>query len=223
MNQRVFFNFIFILLAVWSKSERLYIHDKLVRLQPITNEHINYLQILEANSTVDFWTDIVSPNKSIEVHLRDNEFEEYISQFKQRSLPFKILVDDLQKIIDDEQEKIEQDHLMRRIQSRWYGQMKPKIVGTYASYDEMIEFIQDKANTNPMYIKTIDLGQTFQGRSLKAISLQFNPSAKRNIWIDCGIHARGNKMIKIDFKIIFFCFVFAIIRMDYTSYMYLDN
>jgi len=206
MNRLVVFNFVFIFFAIWGKAERLYVHDKLVRLQPITNEHINYLQVLEENSTIDFWTDIISPNRSIDIHLRENEFEEYISRFKKYSLPFKILIDDLQKIIDDEQQQIQKDYLIRQIKSRWNGQMKPKIVGTYASYDEMIEFIQDKANINPMYIKTIDLGPTFQGRRLKAISLQFNPLSKRNIWIDCGIHARGKIMIKINFIVLFFLF-----------------
>ena len=103
------------------------------------------------------------------------------------------------------------------------GQTKADIVGTYASYDEMIEFLQDKANTNPMYIKVIDLGKTFQGRSLKAISLQFNPSSTRNIWIDCGIHARGKKRKLLKYiSFVFFIFL-PIIRMDYTSYMYLDG
>jgi len=191
MNRVFFLNFILVVFAIWSKAERLYIHDKLVRLEPTTPEHINYLQALEANSTLDFWTDVLSPNKPIDVHIKENEYEEYISQFKQYSLPFHILLDDLQTMIDDEQQQIAQDHLMRLIKSRWTGQVKADIVGTYASYDEMIEFLQDKANLDPTYIKIIDFGQTFEGRSLKGVSLQFNPSSTRNIWIDCGIHARG--------------------------------
>jgi len=204
MNRILFF----ICFAISIKAERLYIHDKLVRLEPQTNEHINYLQTLAVNSTIDFWTEIVSPNKSIDIHLRKNEFEEYISQFKQYSLPFQILVDDLQKIIDNEQQQIKQDHLKRQLKNRLYRQMKANIVGTYASYDEMIEFIQNKANNNPMYMKIIDLGQTFQGRSLKTISLQYNPSSKRNIWIDCGIHARGKRKIHSNnfYCIFFFAF-----------------
>jgi murein tripeptide amidase MpaA len=95
------------------------------------------------------------------------------------------------------------------------------IVGTYASYDEMIEFLQDKANTDPNYIKVLDLGPTFQGRSLKAVSLQFNPSSTRNIWIDCGIHARGKEMTNYIFPSSYSFFV--LFRMDYTSYMYLDS
>ena len=81
-------------------------------------------ELLKTDSSVDFWTDIITPNRPIDIHLRENEFEEYVSQFKQHSLPFKILIDDLQKIIDDEQQQIEQDHLMRHIQSRWSDKQK---------------------------------------------------------------------------------------------------
>jgi hypothetical protein len=184
-------------LVIWIKAEQLYLNDKLVRLIPITTEHINYLQDLEVNSSLDFWTDVIAPDKAIDVRIQANEYEQYVSQFKQYSLPYKVLNNDIQKMIDDEKEQIDQDHLMRYIQSRWSGQLKADIVGTYASYDDMIDYLQDKANADPNSIQVINLGQTYEGRSLQGIVLQFNPSATRNIWIDCGIHARGKTDIYI--------------------------
>lgn len=183
MNQLI----LLISIILWSNIQCLYINDKLIRVIPLTNEHINYLEKLEVNSTIDFWTDIISFNKSIDIHIRANEFEKYIKEFKDYLLPYEILIDNLQKLIDYEEQIIKQDHLKRQ----FYNQIKKNIVGTYVSYNEMIEFIQDKANINPMNIKIIDLGPTFQGRRLKTISLQYNPLSTRNIWIDCGIHARG--------------------------------
>jgi hypothetical protein len=138
------------------------------------------------------------------------EYEKYVSQFNQYSLPYKVLINDLQEIIDDEKQQIEEDHLMRYIQSRWSGRIKADIVGTYASYDDMIGYLQEKANADPNSIQVFDLGQTYQGRAMKGIELAFNPSATRNIWIDCGIHARG-KIKRIEVYIVdlfFFAFVF---------------
>ena len=190
------FSLTFLLLAsvAWSKAERLYVRDKLIRLEPITDAQIDYLRALEVNSTLDFWTEIVSTSKPVDVHIEENVYEQFISQFKQRSIPFKILVDDLQQLIDDEQQQLAQERLMRETRSRQLGRTQADIVGTYASYDEMITFLQDKSNADPTRVTVFDLGGTYQGRRMKGISLQYNASSGRNIWIDCGIHARGKSM-----------------------------
>jgi len=190
MNRLFGIAFVFISLAVWNKAERVYVHDKLVRLEPLTDEHIHFLQALEANNTLDFWTEIIAPNRPIDVHLKNNEYDQYVSQFKQYSLPFKVLVNDLQEVIDKEEQDIAQDHLMREIQSRWLGETRANIVGTYASYNEMVAFLEEKANADPTHIEVVNVGTTSQNRIIKAITINFNPSSTRNIWIDCGIHAR---------------------------------
>ena len=193
------FSLTFLLLAsvAWSKAERLYVRDKLIRLEPITDAQIDYLRALEVNSTLDFWTEIVSTSKPVDVHIEENVYEQFISQFKQRSIPFKILVDDLQQLIDDEQQQLAQERLMRELRSRQLGRNLTDIVGTYASYDEMIAFLQDKSNADPTRVTVFDLGGTYQGRRMKGISLQYNASSGRNIWIDCGIHARGKSMTSV--------------------------
>jgi hypothetical protein len=76
------------------------------------------------------------------------------------------------------------------LKSRLLGQARIDIVGTYASYANIVTFLQEKADANPAHIKVLDLGQTFQGRSMNAISIKFNPASTRSIWVDCGIHAR---------------------------------
>jgi hypothetical protein len=190
MNRLFPFAFVLISLVVWSTTERVYVNDKLVRLEPLTDEHVNYLRALEEDTTLDFWTEIVGPNQPIDLHLRENEFDQYISQFKQYSLPFTVLVNDLQEVIDNEQKEIAQDRLMRQIKSRWLGQTKADIVGTYASYNDMVAFLQEKATADPTHIQVQAIGNTYEGRPLQVISIQFNPLSTRNIWIDCGIHAR---------------------------------
>ncbi|UJR30473.1 hypothetical protein I4U23_018006 [Adineta vaga] len=191
MNRVISLIFILISLVIWSTSvESAYVQDKLVRLEPLTEEHINYLQSLEENGSLDFWTEIISPNKPIDVHISANEYDQYVSQFKQYSIPFNVLVDNLQEVIDNEQKELLEDRLMRQVQSRWLGQTKANIVGTYAKYSDMVTFLEEKANADPTHIQVVDLGRTYENRIMKAIAIKFNPSANRNIWIDCGIHAR---------------------------------
>lgn len=183
--------FVVVFVLGWSQAERLYVGDKLVRLEPLTEAHMGYLRALEENSTLDFWTDVVVPNEPIDVHIQNSEFDRYVSQFKQFSLPYRVLLDDIQEVIDQEQEDLAQDRLMRQMKSRLLGETKANIVGTYASYDEMLAFLQEKATADPSRVSVVDIGKTFQGRNMKVIALKYNPSATRNIWIDCGIHARG--------------------------------
>lgn len=174
---------LFLSIILWNYIQCSYLNDKLIRVKPSTSEHVNYLEKLELYDSIDFWTDIVSINKSVDIHLNENQYEKYVEEFRKHSLTYEILIDNLQKLIDHEQEEMKKDKLQRKINKN--------IIGTYVSYNEMIEFMQEKTNKNPMFIRIIDLGPTFQGRRLKTISLQYNPSARRNIWIDCGIHARG--------------------------------
>ncbi|CAF2512068.1 unnamed protein product [Rotaria sp. Silwood2] len=190
MNRLFFFAFTLISIVICSKANRLYVNDKLVRLEPLIDQHIKYLRDLETNTALDFWTEITAPHKPVDVHIKANEFNQYVSQFVQHSLPFNVLIDDLQAIIDNEQQEIARDYLMRQMKSRWLGQTRVDIVGAYASYDDILTFMQDKANADPTHIKVTNMGNTYENRQLKVISIQFNPSSTRNIWFDCGIHAR---------------------------------
>ncbi|CAF0913797.1 unnamed protein product [Rotaria sp. Silwood1] len=190
MNRPFFFVFILISIVICDEANRLYVNDKLVRVEPLTDEHIKYLQDLEMNSSLDFWTEITRPNKPVDIHINANEFGQYVSEFDQYSIPFNVVVDDLQTIIDIERQQIERDDFMRQIESRWLGQTKIDIVGKYVSYNDIVTYMQEKANNDPTHIQVRDMGNSHEGQSMKLISIQYNPSSTRNIWIDCGIHAR---------------------------------
>ncbi|CAF4987200.1 unnamed protein product, partial [Rotaria socialis] len=64
------------------------------------------------------------------------------------------------------------------------------------SYDEMVAYLADKAQADSQHITVVDIGQTYENRRIQGISIKFNPAATRNIWIDCGIHARGRRQEK---------------------------
>ena len=177
--------------ARWTNAERLYVHDKLVRLEPVTEEHMNYLRALEEHENLDFWTEAMSPGQPIDVHITEKDFDKYISEFKQYSLPYQVLNDDIQTMIDEEQKALAEDLLHRQLKSRFLGEPRADIVGTYVSYADMITFLQEKAAADPSRVKVVDIGKTSQGRTINAIQLSYNPSSTRNIWFDCGIHARG--------------------------------
>jgi len=185
MNRFLFY-FVWLIFTT-TEAKQIYLNDKLIRVQAETLKQIEYLQNLEQTTTIDFWSEIIGFNQTIDLHLKANDFENYRSQFEQISLTYKILSNNLQELIDSEQKQIQFDRLKRQ----WTDHRFRSIVGTYASYDEMIDYMQEKQNLYPKYVQVIELGRTFENRPMKGLVLQFNPFTKRNIWIDCGIHARG--------------------------------
>lgn len=193
MNRVLSVSFVLISIIVWSEANRPYVGDKLIRLEPQNEEQVQYLRDLEENNSLDFWTDAVGAKKSVELHLQKDEFDQYIAEFKARSIPYSVLVNDLQTVIDDEKRTLEEDLTERRFQSRIFGRNRENITGTYARFDAMVTFMQQAAADNPSYVRVVDLNTTYEGRMIKGVVLSFNPSAQRNIWIDCGIHARGIK------------------------------
>ena len=63
------------------------------------------------------------------------------------------------------------------------------IVGKFARYPEILNFIETTKNENPDLVSSISIGKTYENRDLRVIVLKTTTST-RNIWIDCGIHAR---------------------------------
>lgn len=165
--------------------------DKVLRLEPKTEEQINYLRYLEDNGLADFWTEIIAPNRDVDVHLGGDVFDEYTAKFQELSMPYTIVVDNLQEIIDQEQIEINQERARREIKNRLLGNTKADILGTYVSYGEIVQFLREKESENPSKIRVLNIGSTFQKRDMNIIELKYNSASKRNIWIDCGIHARG--------------------------------
>lgn len=52
-----------------------------------------------------------------------------------------------------------------------------------------MRYLDYVAKTNWHYASTYTAGKTFEGRDMVVLRLK-SPTAKRAIWIDCGIHAR---------------------------------
>ena len=63
------------------------------------------------------------------------------------------------------------------------------IVGKFARYSEILSFIETTKTENPDLVSSLSIGKTFENRDLRVIVLKTTTST-RNIWIDCGIHAR---------------------------------
>ncbi|RNA22669.1 carboxypeptidase A1-like [Brachionus plicatilis] len=150
---------------------------KLIQITPKSVHHIQLLDSWENNPDFDVWNRIKSIEESVDVALSPKAFEHYKSLFKLASIPYTIINDNIQKLLDREQES-----MIRNVGSR-------SIVGKYARYTEVMSFISNMEIDNPDIASTYSFGKTFENRDLKVLVLKTSTSQK-NVWIDCGIHSR---------------------------------
>lgn len=66
---------------------------------------------------------------------------------------------------------------------------RANIVGKYASYNEIINFL-NKIQASNSYAKVYNAGNSIEGRYIPVIKLNTGSDKKRAVWFDCGIHAR---------------------------------
>ncbi len=84
----------------------------------------------------------------------------------------------------------------KMLDARWpeWNQGDQLIAGfwmKYQRYDQHMAFVNELAQKNPSFVQTVTFGQSYQGRSLKAVRIGVNSSTQKQvIWIQGGIHAR---------------------------------
>ncbi|CAD6189940.1 unnamed protein product [Caenorhabditis auriculariae] len=60
----------------------------------------------------------------------------------------------------------------------------------YLSYEEQMRFLETLAQQFPNRVKLIDIGNTYEGRSLRSVRIGDDGRPKPIVWIDSGTHAR---------------------------------
>jgi murein tripeptide amidase MpaA len=122
--------------------------------------------------------DIWSENSQVaKVRVSPSQFDELKSQLPKDS-KFNVLVEDVQKTIDDANE----DSVDRS--ADWFA--------AYHSYDEIKAWYTQHAQNNAGVVKLVpSIGKTLQGNDIFAVHLTNpNGAAKKKIWFESLIHAR---------------------------------
>lgn len=172
-------NFLLLLLSIGYSSSEQFRYDNyhLVRLQPKNNKQIELIASWEQNTDFDFWTNIKGVDSHADVLLSPNAFEMYQPLFIENNIPYEIVQSNIQNKIDEQQRS------MIRTKS------DTRIVGKFARYSEIMQFIDQVVAANPDIASSKIAGKTLGLRDLKVLTLRSSTSGRR-VWIDCGIHAR---------------------------------
>lgn len=174
---KLFLCVIVAILAYASAEKLRFDNFKLVRLNPQAENHLEILKRFQKNSDFDIWNGIGTINETVDVSLSPDDFKKYKPVFNRIQLPYEIINENIQDLID------EQDRSMRTMKR------SNSIVGTYARYSEIINFMETVEANNADLVSHYSAGSTYEKRDLRVMVIK-TASSKKDIWIDCGIHAR---------------------------------
>eukprot|EP00602_Paraphysomonas_sp_CaronLab_P002035 CAMPEP_0185024574 /NCGR_PEP_ID=MMETSP1103-20130426/7690_1 /TAXON_ID=36769 /ORGANISM="Paraphysomonas bandaiensis, Strain Caron Lab Isolate" /LENGTH=346 /DNA_ID=CAMNT_0027557581 /DNA_START=273 /DNA_END=1313 /DNA_ORIENTATION=+ len=89
----------------------------------------------------------------------------------------RVMIQDVQSLIDKEKK------LASRSDVSYFE--------SYHTWEEVYDYIDSLAKEFPQFSSVSTIGQTYEGRDIKIITLSTDPSAnKPTLWFDAGIHAR---------------------------------
>lgn len=169
---------------------------KLYSLDPTEDDHLlRKLLKLRSEIDIDYWNE---PELGTKINFRvPPKYQPKIENFlNQSSLNYAIVTSDLQKWIDRERsENVESDFLSGRQDINEFK------LDYYHTYEEIYTWMEHLEKRFPQYVKVIQIGKTYEGKSIKAVKIGIpkppgrfyqlaNNETKPAIWLDGGIHAR---------------------------------
>jgi len=155
---------------------------QLVRIAPKSQKQIELVGQWIHNVDFDMWS---SKDSHIDVLLSPVALSKYKPQLDKNGVKITVLNANMQNVMDEEAKSI----LVQKMQLKALNQ-ESRIVNTFARHGDINNWIDQQVAANPSFLSSASAGKTFENRDLKYIVLKSSNAAARNIWIDCGIHAR---------------------------------
>jgi len=166
---------------------------RVLRLNPKTDLHIELLKNITTKASfndshgVEFWS---HPAKDAQVDVRvpPSHLDRVKRDLHAQRIPYRTLIPDLQRLIDDERRVFIQSS---RLPKNLGG--PSSIVGRYARFYQIMNWLREIANTHSDISSLIQLGYSSEQRPLMILKIgkpRADNSEKPAVWIDAGIHAR---------------------------------
>lgn len=173
-----------------------------IRLQPDTEQKLQFLKNVAFNfdndislvNEVNFWKRPRSINETVDLMVSPALLSNLQSLFNSNHLTPRILIDNLQSLIEREKSSNASDDLVFRTKS--YMDDPNSFFQDYHRLDEIHGYMNDLSSEFPSRVKIQKIGDSYEGRKMLMWIITNNVgnrdavTAKPIIWIDSGIHAR---------------------------------
>uniref|UniRef100_A0A3Q3W3P8 Carboxypeptidase A1 n=1 Tax=Mola mola TaxID=94237 RepID=A0A3Q3W3P8_MOLML len=144
-----------------------------------------FVAVLGKETFLDVWmgvTDVASP---VDIRVPFYNLQSVKIYLESQNIEFSIMIEDLQMLLDEEQEKMEL--AARFVEPRDTDSFD---YNNYHTLSEIYSFQDMLVDENPSLVSKMVIGQSYEGRPLNVLKFSTGGSSRPAIWIDTGIHSR---------------------------------
>ncbi|XP_078420371.1 carboxypeptidase B-like isoform X3 [Cetorhinus maximus] len=159
-----------------------YAGDKVLRLKPENEQHLQFIRDVSRSAEVDFWqphsVELVTTNRSVDFRVGAGWASEVQAGLKKIGLKYDILIENVQNLMEKQFDRNKTD-------STGYDYEK------YHRWDEIESWIAKITLENPKLVSRFEIGHSYEQRSIYLLRVGKRTGfTKPAIFLDCGIHAR---------------------------------
>ncbi|KAM8934151.1 carboxypeptidase O-like [Pelodytes ibericus] len=185
-----FLNWSFCLLGILAQQgccvKVRYDGDQVLKINPQTSNHAQYLQQLAKEWRLDLWKpdliEEIHADGQIHVQIPFPRTQQMKENLQKQGIPFKIMINDVQKLIDDNGEN---NYTPRKVSLEDYNYT------IYHPMEEIYTWMEDIEAKHSNLVSKHNMGDTYEGRPIYYFKIGWPSNQKKKIFfMDCGIHAR---------------------------------
>ncbi|KAJ8686600.1 hypothetical protein QAD02_022394 [Eretmocerus hayati] len=164
------------LVALVASEKATFDNYKVFRITPSSAHHFTALNQLQSfNRGYEFWTDPSRISEPVDIMVAPAQFSEFSELMNSTQMNYEVLVENVQKLIDEENPQIETSE---------FGWKK------YYTLEQIYDWLESLQKKYPGKVEVVIGGSTYEGRDIKGIKISFGPEEKPGVFIEGGIHAR---------------------------------
>lgn len=149
---------------------------------------MDQLQLMSEDESLnlDFWMEPRKSAGSVDIMVTSASHRALIEgKLKGLDIPCRVMIEDVQNLIDVERSRYEVSS------KKFVSGGAASYYDDYKTWQEVHAYVDGLASKFPSLATVFTLGNTYQGRPIKAISISTKPnSGKPALWFDGGLHAR---------------------------------
>ncbi|XP_063971409.1 carboxypeptidase B-like [Lytechinus pictus] len=166
----------FAVLLASALAAKKYNGYKVLRVTPKNDQELGKLFSLKdaVKDYVDFWKSPTTVDRPVDMLISPLHRDLVVGHINRRNLEFEVTVQDLQKDIDEER--------VEAVAGFSYTD--------YNTLDSINSWMDDFALSYPNLVEVVDVGSSYEGRTIRALKISGGTGGKPVAWYEGGIHAR---------------------------------
>uniref|UniRef100_A0A8C5M8M7 Carboxypeptidase B n=1 Tax=Leptobrachium leishanense TaxID=445787 RepID=A0A8C5M8M7_9ANUR len=166
-------------IAAVSADPKEFNGDKVFRVVPQDQSHIELIKSIASDTQLDFWApdslSLISIGQQADFRVEFDVAYDVQALLESSGMPYEVLIGDVQVAVDEQH-----DSNIRAVHS----------YEKYNDLDTINAWSANIAAQNPSLVTRSQLGTSYEGRPIYLLKVGRSGSNKKAVFIDCGFHAR---------------------------------